>query len=519
MSQFLRPFQNIARNKPGRSVFDLSYSKLLTCNMGELIPVMCDEVVPGDVFEIGHDMVIRFQPLVAPILHPIKVKVHSWFVPYRLLDEHWEDFITGGIDGTYEDPIPEWQPTDTTVGSLWDYLGFPTGVDPSGYYPIDYPRRAYNWVWNNCYKDETHDDDIALTNESILKCRWDKDYFTSALPWAQRGIAPALPVTGSLSAVFASDIDGLYIHSNNNSDSNTRVRSDGGYSPDPSRAIYNLETSGLVSLYSDSLWQTDDISATDLSANTVNLAGAQTFDVNDIRLTYQTQRWLELNARGGARYTEFLRAHYDVAPRDDRLDRPEYIGGSTTPVIISEVLQTSSTDTTTPQGNMSGHGISVGRQRLGTYRVKEHGLIITLMSVRPDAAYSQGINRQWLRKTKFDFYFPEFAHLGEQEIRQAEIYANGVYEDNHAIFGYQGRFDEMRVKPNLIAGQMRSDLNYWHLGRIFGSAPALNSTFLEMDSTDFSRVFAVTNEDQMIINYSNIIRAIRPIPALSQPGW
>ena len=187
---------------PRRSVFDLSYEKKLTCDMAQLIPVMCDELVPGDVFKIGNQAVVRFQPLVAPILHEINMYVHYFFVPYRILWDDWEDFISGGPDGQFSDPIPEWEPTVTTEGSLWDFFGFPVGIDPDGAYPLDFPRRAYNLVYNEYYRDENLQTEVALNNEVILNRAWEKDYFTSSLPWQQRGTAPALPISGTTSAVW-----------------------------------------------------------------------------------------------------------------------------------------------------------------------------------------------------------------------------------------------------------------------------------------------------------------------------
>lgn len=202
----MNPFDLIGSLKPGKSTFDLSYDKKLTCDMGQLIPVVCDEMVPGDVFRLGNELVIRFQPLVAPVLHEINAYIHYFFVPYRLLDDAWEEFITGGKDGAYAGLLPRWEPTDTTIGSLWDFLGFPTGVDPDGAYPIDYPRRAYNCVFNEYYRDENLQEEVLETNESILNRAWEKDYFTSALPWQQRGIAPSLPISGTTSAEWASAI-------------------------------------------------------------------------------------------------------------------------------------------------------------------------------------------------------------------------------------------------------------------------------------------------------------------------
>ena len=253
------------------------------------------------------------------------------------------------------------------------------------------------------------------------------------------------------------------------------------------------------------------------------MSQASTFDVSDLRLAFQVQKWMERNARSGARYTEFLRSHFAVAPRDDRLQRPEYIGGSKCPMIISEVMQTSGTESTTgtqktPQGYLAGHGISVGAQFAGKYTATEYGLIMGIMSVMPRSAYQQGINRQWLRKTKYDFYFPEFAHLSEQAVTQEEIYASASKTENEKIFGYQPRYNEMRSKDTMVCGEMRKDFNYWHLGRIFDSAPVLNSDFVTCNPS--KRVFAVTDENVngLIVNFANKITAIRPLPVEGTPG-
>ena len=272
--------------------------------MAQLIPVMCDEVVPGDVFKIGNQAVVRFQPLGAPILHEINMYVHYFFVPYRILWDDWEDFISGGVDGQFADPVPEWEPTLTTEGSLWDFFGFPVGVDPDGAYPLDFPRRAYNFVYNEYYRDENLQTEVALTNEKILNRGWEKDYLTSALPWQQRGTAPALPIAGTTSAKWPGSDYGV---------SNNLTFKAPAYpnALDGSLAVFNN--------------------------NTVDLSTASTFDIADLRLAFQIQKWMERNARAGVRYTEFLRAHFGVSPRDERLQRPEYIGGSKAPCIISEV--------------------------------------------------------------------------------------------------------------------------------------------------------------------------------------
>lgn len=492
-------FQQIAPARVGRSVFNLSYEKKFSCDMGQLIPVMCDEVVPGDVFEIANEMIVRLQPLVAPVLHELNVFVHYFFCPYRLLDDSFEDFITGGVQGTDSSTLTEWQPTTYTAGSLWDYFGFPVGVDPDGAYPLAFPRTAYNRVYNEFYRDENLITEVLLTNEDILFRCFQKDYFTSALPWQQRGTAPAFPLSGTAAADFTG--------------STSIVNSSGGTnSPKVSTSAADnrimINGANDVANYMNAL-----------SDNEVDFSSAGTFDIADMRLAFAIQRWMERNARGGVRYTEFLRAHYGVSPRDDRLDRCEFIGGTRAPVIVSEVLQTSESGTTA-QGNMSGHGLAVDRRRVCRYRVQEFGLILGIMSIMPKVSYaSQGVNRQWLRRTRYDFYSPEFANLSEQAILEAEIYATGVDAENNTIFGYQGVFDEMRTKHDMVCGDMRSTFNYWHLARTFASAPSLNAAFVTCDGTaaTMKRIFADGAEDGFLVSFGNIIRALRPLPVQADP--
>ena len=450
--------------------------------MGQLIPVMCDEVVPGDVFKIGCESVIRFQPLVAPVLHEINQYVHYFFVPYRFLWSDWENFITGGVTGNLTPSIPRWSPTNNEVGSLWDYLGFPTGIVPTDALPLDFPRLAYNTIFNQYYRDESLVPEVAMTNEAILNRAWEKDYFTSSLLSTQRGTGPALPISGVSKAVFSS-IPGDY-------------------------------SSGLGYWLSNNT--VNAASKTALDNNIVDLSSATPFSIADFRLAFQIQKWMERNNRAGARYTEFLKAHFGVAPRDERLQRPEYIGGTKSPIIVSEVLQTSSTDGTSPQGHLAGHGISVNQDFCGKYHATEYGLIMGIMSVMPRTMYQQGINRQWLRRTKYDFYFREFANLSEQAVERAEIYASAVGSENRTVFGYAGRYDEMRVKDNLVCGNMRSTFAYWHIGRQFSSAPALNEKFIKC--VPRKDIFAVPSEDGLIVSFGNKIHALRPMPVIAEPG-
>lgn len=490
-------FSNVRSLTPARSMFDLSYEKKFTCDMGELIPILCDEAIPGDVWKIANEAVIRFQPLVAPILHEINMYVHYYFVPYRLLwplkyedegqmvleDGSWEGFITSGDKGDNVDVLPAWTPTNTAVGSLWDYLGFPTGVVPNAELPVlDFPRRAYNLVFNSYYRDEVLQDEVAYDQETILLRNWEKDYFTSALLSQQKGTAPALPISGTTHAVWP-PVGGT-----------------------TDFALYGRQSTHVP--------RDADTLAT-LNNNTVDLGVASTFDVSDLRLAFQIQKWMERNSRAGTRYTEFLRSHFGVSPRDDRLNRPEYIGGSKAPVIISEVLQTSKTEVGAPQGNLAGHGLTVGQGFAGSYRVQEYGLIIGILSVMPRSLYQQGINRQWLRRTKYDFYFPEFANLSEQMIETGELYTTAA-AGNLVPFGYQGRYDEMRTKNSMVCGDMRATFDYWHISRQFVAAPTLNDTFIMCNPR--KDCFAAPSVDGLIVSFANLIHAFRPLPAQAEPG-
>lgn len=510
--------------KPGRSVFDLSYAKKLSGRMGYLYPVLADEMVPGDVFDISAEAVIRFAPMVAPVLHEIVLKADWFFVPYRILQQrrenntsgltYWESWITGGYtgnDGTTRldlgvldlsvNPVPE--------GGLWDHLGVPPGVTLAQSKdldsPLSFPGQAYLKIWNEYYRDPSFEAEVdPLACPSTMLCataNWDADYFTRALPFQQRGTAPALPVSGTTSAVWPI----------------------GDFAAPGSLAGHNLSTvagAGAPPPYIGS--DATGATAAQLKAlfdnNTIDLSSATTFNVSDIRLAVQLQRWMERNARAGYRYTEFLRAHFGVAPRDDRLDRPEYIGGLRQPIVISEVLQTSKTETGAPQGNLAGHGILAGHHRIGRYHAQEYGIIMCIMSVIPRPAYQQGINRQWLRTSRYDFYHPEFANLSEQAVLNEEIYLDPSMANNRTTFGYQGRYDEMRSKRDMVSGAFRSTLNYWHLGRIFSGIPNLGSTFGHVDPTTVTRIFAVPSADHLYIHWGNRIKGIRPLPLQSNPG-
>lgn len=522
-------FNRVGRAMPGRSVFNLSYEKKFSCDMGSLIPVLCEEAVPGDIWDIGGSAVIRFQPLVAPVLHQVDMYVHSFFVPYRLLWDEWEDFITGGPMGDLVPTLPRWDPKlcalGAAKGSLWDYMGFPLSATPLTFnpvpFPLDFPRRAYYMVYNEYYRDETLQDEVPFDAspdpqvDLIMPRNWRKDYFSSALPFQQRGTSPALPLTGTTvtSAVWPSADFGFI------------PQGGGGVSH---TAPVGVDFSTLRTLLGPNIDSYSASEQANILANlrsffadntvTVDFSGVGTFDISDLRLAFQIQRWLERNARAGVRYTEFLGAHFGVAPTDDRLDRPEYIGGMKAPVIFSEVLQTSETGST-PQGNLAGHGLSVSGEKIGTYRVQEFGIIISMFSVMPKPCYQQGINRQWLRETRYDFYFPEFAHLSEQQIFNHEIFSEsfvGGVNPNLLPFGYCGAYDEMRVKHDMVCGDFRDTYDYWHLGREFLVTPELGNGFLEC--VPRKDIFAVPSEPGLLVQWGNILKVLRPMPIIAEPG-
>ncbi len=553
-------FSSVRGNRVGRSVFNLSHVKRFTCDMGELIPALFLECVPGDTFKIGADVVTRFQPLVAPILDSVDLTVHYFFVPTRLLmdnEKDWETFLTGGKDGTDESVIlPKftfaWPNGDgldkpnpnfpfaygMPVGkySLWDYFGLPVFSSASFDYNtvvnsnhvVGFPQRAYNLVWNEFYRDENLVDEVSLDNSSILYRSWKKDYFTSALPWQQRGVSPALPVSGTIPV----DISSLVLNHVRvgllaENDDNQKIHADRVSAGGSFGLSLDSSASGSSSLLNS---EVQKLKGDVLSHNgTVNLENATTFDVAVLREAFQIQRWLELNARGGVRYTEFLKAHFGLAPRDEVLQRPQYIGGTKSSIVVSEVLQTSATVDSTPdkkgspQGNLAGHGLGAMSDYVCTYTAKEFGYIIGIASWMPKPSYQQGVNRIFSRQTKYDFYFPEFAHLSEQAVTKGEVYATGNESHDNAIFGYQSCYSEMRYMPSFNCADMRDTFSYWHLGRIFTSDPSLNAGFLTTNPK-FSGgirkdIFADQNSKGLLVQFGNVVKAIRPLPVYGTPGF
>lgn len=553
-------FSSVLGNKVGRSVFDLSHVKRFTCDMGQLIPVYFDECVPGDTRKIGMQCVTRFQPLVAPILDSVDLTVHYFFVPTRLLmnkEEDWNTFLTGGVDGKDNSvSLPVWGldgfdgnyppkahpfSNGKAIGkySLYDYFGLPFTDDSlSGTNAViqqnkilAFAQRAYNLVWNEYYRDENLVDKVSPSNDTVLYRAWKKDYFTSALPWQQRGTAPALPLIGT---VPVDNILGKPFSLGTSSEPLNFVLANGQSSHVNVNNIPNDVDNNFL-LFGASRGQSGAVGLNYVTGAlgssvvpSVNLANAGAFDVATIRQAFQIQRWLELNARGGVRYTEFLRSHFGIAPKDEVLGRPQYIGGTKSSIVISEVLQTSRTVDSTqtekgsPLGRLAGHGLGASSDYICSYTSKEFGYIIGIASWMPKPSYQQGINRIFLRKTKYDFYFPEFAHLSEQAVTNAEIYATGTDSDKE-IFGYQGAYNEMRYTPSFNCADMRDTFSYWHLGRKFDNAPRLNAGFLTTnpayDGGIRKDIFASQNEPGLLVQFANIVKAVRPLPVYGTPGF
>lgn len=527
-------FDTVKGLRVPRSAFNLSFDKAFDCEMGQLIPIMCEEVVPGDKFKIGNEMVIRFQPTVAPIPDEIVAKVDYFQVPNRLIfnDEidgvgnNWETFITKGFDGDTTVPLPRWNVSEGKNGvcSLWDYFGFPTGITPAGKSaPLSFCKRAYNLCFNEFYRDENLQEEVDLDSEDILYTNWSKDYLTSALLEQQRGLATALPVDTTVKFDL-DDLDG-YITSTKA----LPFEVPDGYflkreglsvaTPDTARAMWVSEFGSSVQGQPDSS-NAAYLQAKVLGGNSINKhidAVSTSFNVSELRLAFQIQKWQERNARGGVRYIEFLQSHFGVHPRDDRLQRPQYLGGTRTPIITSEVLQHSESEAT-PLGTYAGKMMTADSNYVDIVNVVEYGWIIGILRIMPKARYTQGINRQFLRNSPFDYYFPEFANLSEQAIYNEEVFAGDDEDVNLGVWGYQGRFDEMRYKPSQICGNLRGNLDYWTLARKFSELPNLNGDFVKCVPS--KRIFAVQSAETpaCIVNFYNRIKALRPMPYIAQPG-
>lgn len=480
-----------------RSKFSLSHYKLLSMDMGTLVPCALTEVLPGDTLQQATSALVRCSPLLAPVMHPVHVRVHHWFVPNRIVWDEWEDFITGGPDGDSFPDFPVIQSPASTgfaVGSLADYLGIPPTVPDLEVNAL--PFRAYALIFNEWYRDQDLVDPLVIskasgldttTSTSLQNVAWEKDYFTTARPWAQKGPDITLPLgqKAPVASVLGSGSD-VSVYSEADSQLRYLYDATGG-------AANNVQLRGTTVGVPDTALYAD-------------LSEATAVSVNDVREAFALQRYEEARARYGSRYTEYLR-YLGVRSSDARLQRPEYLGGGKQTIQFSEVLQTA--EGTDPVGELRGHGI--GAVRSNRYRrfFEEHGFVISCISIKPKTIYAQGLHRHWNRRTKEEFFQKELQHIGQQEILNKELYAAHTLPEG--TFGWQDRYDEYRRMESSIAGEFRTTQDYWHFARIFGSNPALNEDFVK--SVPTKEPFASQDTNVLYVMASHSIQARRLVAA------
>lgn len=497
-----------------RSKFSLSHYRLFSGRMGYMVPIGITECLPGDTFQQATSVFLRCSPLVTPVMHPVHVTVHHWFIPTRLLWDKWEDFITGGPDGMDASIMPTIRaPAEGgfAVGSLADYMAVPSGVPNLEVCAL--PFRAYALLYNECYRDQDLEQELPLslesgldstTNTTLQRCDWARDYFTTARPWPQKGPAVSVPV--NLTAAGEPQIE---------------------LTGQPSLSTVSGHSTGWESLNGSYAWTTGSNGRNDPNAGLTVSRGSLAInfqsgnpelgsvDINQLREAFALQRFEEHRALYGSRYVEYLR-YLGVKSSDARLQRPEYLGGSRQTIQFSEVLQTAPGGED-PVGALKGHGI--GAMRTNRYRrfFEEHGYVLTVMMVRPISVYMQGLSRMWNRRVKEDYYQRELQHIGQQEVLTKELYAGndqGPTADD-AVFGYQNRYDEYRWHESYVSGEFRNILNSWHMARDFANEPTLNADFINAVPT--TRIFAAQQNDTLYCMANHSIQARRLMSKYGNP--
>lgn len=525
-------FATVPHTSIPRSSFRRSHRHSTTINGNLLYPIYVDEVLPGDTFNMHVTAFGRLTTLIAPIMDNVYIDTFFFFVPNRLVWDNWQKFNGEQINpGDSTDfLIPRLaDPGDTgyASGSVYDYFGLPVlkkfTVDSAKVNSL--PFRAYNLIWNEWFRDQNLQQSVvvskgdgpdSLDSYVLLPRNKAHDYFTSCLPWPQKGPAVDLPLAGS-NAPIVSDFTNPKVAVNYLGRGNNIDYSFPGF----------MATAYDRGAYFDASGYQDGRIGLDLSHVSADLSQVTAVTINALRQAFQIQKMYERDARGGTRYTEILRSHFGVVSPDSRLQRPEFLGGSHSVMNVSPVPQTSATGSvegSTPQANLSAFGIfhNVGRQSGFSKSFVEHGYIIGLINVRSDITYQQGLHRLWTRQTRFDFYWPSFAHLGEQSVFNKEIFLSGDASVDNAVFGYQERYAEYRFYPSIKTGLYRStvptSLDFWHLSEKFDSVPALSDAFIKQNFP-FGRVSAVPSEPTILVDISFSGSVTRPMPVYSIPGF